>query len=171
MTQNSYQLFKAFALALMITIASTGCNSSYSQSLKPGNEKSRTADRLDLREPAETEARFMRIYDLNRDGRVSPAEIARDQALLFSALDIDGDKTLSVDEMRRRGRTLQIFRSTTIFDMLDTNGDGKLSLQELQAPSQRWFKRYDKNGDGVMEISEVPNRPGRRYRPGPRSMR
>ena len=42
-----------------------------------------------------------------------------------------------------------------LFDLLDTDGDGKLSVAEIQAPSKRWFKRYDKNGDKVMEAGEV----------------
>lgn len=100
--------------------------------------------------------RFIRLYDMNGDGKVSIEEINGDQARMFTALDIDDNKQMSVEEIRRRGRSLQIFRTTTLFDLLDVDGDGQLSLAEIQAPSQRWFKRYDKNGDGVMEASEVP---------------
>jgi len=100
--------------------------------------------------------RFMRLYDLNGDGKVGPKEIANDQARILGAMDLNNDKGLSVDEMRRRGRSLQIWQSVTLFDLLDSNGDQKVSAAELEAPMQRWFKRYDTNGDGVMEASEVP---------------
>ncbi len=113
-------------------------------------------------------SRFIRLYDLNDDGKVTPDEIAKDQALVFGAMDVDGDKTLSVEEMKRRGRTLEVFRAATIFDMLDINGDGKLSLSEVQGPSKRWFKRYDENGDGAMEADEVPGRGYHRGRKGSR---
>ena len=126
--------------------------------------------------PAKTEAkpaftpryveRFMLLYDVNGDGKVTVGEINADQARIFGAMDVDGDAAMSEAEMKRRGRTLQIFRTTSLFDLLDTNGDGKLSVAEIQAPSKRWFKRYDKNGDGVMEASEIPDR--RHGRRGPR---
>ena len=99
---------------------------------------------------------MIRLFDLNGDGKVTLEEINTDQARIFTALDVNDDKSMSVDEIRRRGRSLQIFRTTTLFDLLDANGDGKLSVAEVQAPSKRWFKRYDANGDGVMEASELP---------------
>ncbi|GEM_PF-3559849 len=102
--------------------------------------------------------RFMNLYDLNGDGKVTTKEISTDQSKILGAMDIDNDKGLSVDEMRRRGRSLQIWRSVTLFDLLDANGDQKVTAEELSAPMKRWFKRYDENGDGVMEASEVPDK-------------
>ena len=108
--------------------------------------------------------RFMLLYDINGDGKVTAAEINEDQSRIFTAMDVDNDSSLSTDEMKRRGRLLQAYRTTTLFDLMDANGDGKLSLKEVQAPTRRWFKRYDVNNDGAMEASEVPVRHGRRGR-------
>ncbi len=108
--------------------------------------------------------RFMLLYDINGDGKVTVAEINDDQSRIFAAMDVDNDSSLSTDEMKRRGRSLQAYRTTTLFDLMDANGDGKLSLKEVQAPTRRWFKRYDVNNDGAMEASEVPARHGRRGR-------
>ena len=102
--------------------------------------------------------RFMELYDTNHDGKVSLQEILSDQGRLFGAIDIDSDKKLSIEEIRRRGRLLQMWRTTTLFDLLDTNGDGVLTISEINAPTQRWFTRYDANHDGVLEPNEIPDR-------------
>lgn len=101
--------------------------------------------------------RFLELFDLDDDGRVSLAEIMTDQKRLFSAIDIDGNGKLSTAEVHRRGRFLQMWRTTTVFDLLDTNGDGVLTSDEIRAPTARWFKRYDRNGDGALEVSELPD--------------
>lgn len=100
--------------------------------------------------------RFIEFYDTNGDGKATLDEIVADQARLFGAIDVDGDKTLSVAEVKRRGRLLRMRRTTTLFDLLDANGDGKLTADEVSAPTRRWFKRYDTNANGVMEADELP---------------
>ena len=113
-------------------------------------------ERRKSRKAARKAQHMARLYDTNGDGQVSLIEINADQARMFTALDVDGDNSMSVDEIKRRGRSLEIFRTTTLFDLLDSNGDGKLSVAEVQAPSKRWFKRYDKNANGIMEAEELP---------------
>ncbi len=99
---------------------------------------------------------FMEMFDTSGDSKVMLKEITADQARLFGAVDVNEDKALSVDEFRRRGRLFCRYSSTTLFDMLDSNGDQKLTLDEISGPSERWFKRYDANKDGVMAVEEVP---------------
>ena len=101
---------------------------------------------------------FMRLYDTNNDGKVTPDEIADDQVRMLNAIDLNNDKSLSVDEMRRRGRSLQIWRSVTLFDLLDTNGNQKISAEELSAPMKRLFKRYDVNNDNGLSVNEMRRR-------------
>ncbi|MCC9624009.1 EF-hand domain-containing protein [Thalassospira sp. MA62] len=42
--------------------------------------------------------------------------------------------------------------------MMDTNGDGKLSLDEFQAVHARMLKYLDADGDGQLSADEVHNR-------------
>lgn len=41
------------------------------------------------------------------------------------------------------------------FILADTNGDGKLSLQEFQAAHERMFKAMDSNKDGGLTLEEM----------------
>jgi Ca2+-binding EF-hand superfamily protein len=42
-----------------------------------------------------------------------------------------------------------------VFILADTNGDGKLSLQEFQAAHERMFKVMDSNKDGGLTLEEM----------------
>jgi hypothetical protein len=115
--------------------------------------------------------RFVQFLDVNKDGKVSLDEIVGEEGRLFGAADVNGDGKLSTEEFQRRGQLFMQLRVMTLFDLLDTNGDGTLSKEELAAPTSRWFKRYDKNGDGFITADEMPQggpmgRPGMGPRPG-----
>lgn len=106
--------------------------------------------------------RVLQILDTNQDRKVTMDEIAAEQKRLIGAADLDGDGKLSVEEFRRRGRWFQRLHTTTLFDLLDANGDQTLSAEEIANPSARWFKRYDKNADGGIVADEVPQLQDRR---------
>ena len=106
--------------------------------------------------------RTLQVLDVDQDGKVTMDEIAAEQKRLIGAADLDGDGKLSVEEFRRRGRWFQRLHTTTLFDLLDANGDQTLSAEEIANPSARWFKRYDKNADGGIVADEVPQLQRRR---------
>ncbi len=111
------------------------------------------------------QSRLVALLDTNGDGKISASEIADEHKRLVTAADIDADGKLSVDEFKRRGRWFQALGATTLFDLMDTNGDQTLTLEEIHAPSKRWVTRYDGNGDDAIEESELPQRRmHRRYR-------
>ena len=103
-------------------------------------------------------ARFIDYFDTDGNGQATIKEITSDHARLFGAVDVNGDNALSVEEFRRRGRLFRTFATTSLFDLLDADGDGKLTVKEISAPSEKWFKRYDKNGNGTLEANELPER-------------
>lgn len=40
-------------------------------------------------------------------------------------------------------------------EFLDTDGDGRISLEEFQSARLAWFDRADTNSDGVLSLSEL----------------
>lgn len=98
--------------------------------------------------------RRIRLLDTDGDGKISVAEITAEEKRLFAAADVNGDGKLSDEEFRRRGRWFVELGTTSFFDMMDADGDGHLSVQELTGPSERWFKRYDVDTSGTIEADE-----------------
>lgn len=102
--------------------------------------------------------RTFTILDIDGNDKVTLDEIAAEQKRLIAASDLDGDGKLSVTEFRRRGWWFQRLRTTTLFDLMDANGDLSLTADEIAAPSARWFKRYDADADGSLAVEELPKR-------------
>jgi hypothetical protein len=98
--------------------------------------------------------RRIELLDTDKDGKISATEIVAEQKRLFAAADVNGDGKLSAEEFRRRGRWFVRLGTMSFFDMLDADGDGQLSATELTGPSERWFKRYDADKNGTIDINE-----------------
>lgn len=101
--------------------------------------------------------------DANGDGAIDFAELQARRSDItaeqFSAMDKDGNGSLSREEMRTAGRERMQARAEERFKALDTDGDGGLSREELaarreQAAEER-FSRLDANGDGRLTQSEM----------------
>lgn len=122
-------------------------------SLPAGAARSQGRDRDTDRQPGHA----VELLDTGGDGKVQLSEIVDEHNRLFGAADVNGDGKLSVEEFRRRGRLFMSLRTTSMFDLLDSNGDRTLTPEEVAAPAQRWFLRYDANGDGALETSELPH--------------
>lgn len=111
--------------------------------------------------------RQLELLDTDGNGSVSREEIAAEHGRLLGAADVDGDGQLSPDEFRRRGDFFLRLGTTTFFDLIDTNGDQKISVEELNQPMERWFVRRDSNNDGNIDAEEFNQQRrsfGRRHR-------
>lgn len=129
-------------------------------------------------------AAFYAPYDLDSDGSVTLAEAERsllrklkksDAASLdaksarwfkqklarLMRLDVNGDKVVAADEMRASvqdaiGRSkMPRNNEITFFFGLDPNKDGRLTFEELVALTDEAFRKYDTNGNGVMDVEET----------------
>ncbi len=76
----------------------------------------------------------------------------------FATLDLNGDGALSIEELQAQGEAR--------FADVDTNGDGGLSTDELIAAANdraqdraaQMIERHDENGDGMLQLDEMPRR-------------
>lgn len=99
--------------------------------------------------------------DADRDGKVTPAEIAEHRKATVLGADANGDGKLSADELTAqqvsRMTERAAARSARMILMMDVDGDGLLSVEELAAgPGQmRMFDRMDADGDGAITRAEA----------------
>ena len=57
--------------------------------------------------------------------------------------------------MGRGGMGLGRANMRTVFALMDSDGDGTITLQEFQAAHERIFKAMDANKDGRLTLDEV----------------
>ena len=57
--------------------------------------------------------------------------------------------------MMGRGRMQSGMMMRMLFALMDSDGDGTVSLQEFQAAHERIFKAMDANKDGVLTLDEI----------------
>src|SRR3954451_15136453 len=72
---------------------------------------------------------------------VSPAlagkgDKKKDPAQVFSKLDANGDKSLSIEEMKGKGKR-DAAKVEKRFKKMDSNGDGKVSLDEMKSGGKK----------------------------------
>lgn len=106
---------------------------------------------------ASVEQRF-KNYDLDDDGKITPEEYS-DAAtrIIFASFDENNDGVVTLKEWQ----DLEGKDSDARYDKIDTNGDGKVTLDEALTRTRKTkpfandFPGIDTNKDGVVVLAEA----------------
>lgn len=100
------------------------------------------------------------VIDTDKDGKLSPAELAAQQTAEFTAADSNQDGVLDAGElsarMMARLKDRMAERSQAMIDARDADADGRLSVDEMgQGPGLDHFARIDSDNDGMISKAEA----------------
>ena len=98
-------------------------------------------------EKSETERIFLLGVSFESLDRDKNGKIFLDELLEYFSLRLDSTRSRVVLTIQEQGRTL--------FEILDTDRDQRLSFRELQVAADR-LSLWDQDGDGALKESEVP---------------
>ena len=122
----------------------------------------------------DAQATRFRLSDANGDGFVDRAEHDAAMRREFGQQDLDHDGFVTLPEYQRwlehnvagaQGRRVALPAAATAavarcyFRMVDSSGDGKLSLDEHLGYTARVFKALDRDGDGRLTLAESKGQP------------
>jgi Ca2+-binding EF-hand superfamily protein len=91
--------------------------------------------------------------DFNRDGKVTRAEFDKATQQAFNSFAKGG--SLNPEQFYQLQAAQSRAISARVFQRLDRDRDGKLTLQEFASSQERLFARLDKNNDGVVTEDEL----------------
>ncbi|MGE5267783.1 MAG: EF-hand domain-containing protein [Deltaproteobacteria bacterium] len=84
-------------------------------------------------------------WDFDKDGSVTCDEWKNYVATLVRESDGNGDGALDAEDFKKLAKTDQLF-SVADLSYYDTNGDGRVTIEEMTAKPNAAFKLLDKNG-------------------------
>ncbi len=98
--------------------------------------------------------RFERI-DADGNGRIDRQEFAAAGDARFAWLDADGDGVITLAEVEEKARRERAARR---FERIDADGDGAVTRAEFTAAGDTMFAHLDENGDGFLSMGELERR-------------
>lgn len=105
-------------------------------------------------------ARFIALLDVDGDGAISKVEFEELRTRIFEAADRNHDGVVDEAELKDARQRIQEHadvaraRIGIAFRRLDQDGDGKVTLQEVQQRAMM-FDLLDRNGDGKLTPDEM----------------
>jgi hypothetical protein len=112
-----------------------------------------------MRGPGRRADRMLQRLDQDGSGDISVEEFSQRRLGWLSEADADGDGVISMEELtsaidqRRQER-----REARLLARFDINGDGEITIEELERHQEKRFALMDRNDDGVLTADEMPRR-------------
>lgn len=101
--------------------------------------------------------------DTDKSGSISPEEFAAVSMGKMITADKDGDGILTTDEIATAMEAeRQRRRQEAMMKSLDVNGDGSVTVAELQDRMDKQFAVLDLNSDGTLSEEEIRKMRGKR---------
>jgi Ca2+-binding EF-hand superfamily protein len=108
-------------------------------------------------------ARLFQEADTDADGTISAAEAQTRASTRFDQLDLDHDGLLTLSEFRAPVRSTKMLKGAQVnlrqrearFHVLDANGDGKISKDELLSAVAAGVSEADADRDGTISNAEL----------------
>ncbi len=99
--------------------------------------------------------RFLGEFDLNRDSKVTRDEMNKAIAARFGAA-THGSGALSAEQFAAMHMAEFQQHTAQLFQRLDWNGDGRISLEEYAAPQRVRFQTMDGDASGTQACNAAP---------------
>jgi len=136
-------------------IAWTVCIEAADQTQSKAKEVIPTVDfdkdgKISLAEHLAWEKSLFIANDLDGDGYITPLEVAEIQMKRLLKMQEAGELVLTAEELSKLALLQYAFSPS-----LDTNQDGKVSLEEHLAWETQHYKSRDLNGDGYITMDEL----------------
>ena len=116
----------------------------------------------------------LRNFDLNKDGKVTQAEIDQARKDQLAKYDSNQDGVLSLEEYQVLWMDAMRRMMVRQFQANDADGDGRITVEEFTARFADLVRDRDRNGDGVLTVDELRGPPtwaSPRTRAGPGAWR
>ena len=100
----------------------------------------------------------MRVFDLDKDGAVTQAEVDRYRQDQIVKFDANKDGTLSLEEYQALWLDRMRERMVRAFQEHDRDGNGQVTAEEFNRRFEGLVARFDRDGDGRLSPDDRRNR-------------
>jgi Ca2+-binding EF-hand superfamily protein len=99
--------------------------------------------------------RMLERLDANKDGRIGLDEIKPRMQRRFAMADTNGDKFVTPEEIDAELKKRMEARRLRMFELMDTDKDGKISEVEFNQVAQSMFDNADSDNNGGVDLAEM----------------